>query len=235
MTDALGQNEILSGAALSLAVAAPIGPVSLLCIQRTLAGGVRQGWATGGGIAAAHAFYAAVVVAGLAVVADLIANWTALLQVCGAAFLLRVAVLTVRRPPILLGAPARPVPLRRAFVTGLAWTLGNPTTPLAFMTLAPGFVGPDAADTWRGLLAVAGGAALGSATWWMLLATVAACARSRLSARRLRHVNLVAGAALATFAGLILADAAGWGPGTDRAGSTVAQAGVDDMSIDDTF
>ena len=235
MIGTLGKDAILSGAALSLAVAAPIGPVSLLCIQRTLAGGVRQGWATGGGIAAAHAFYAAVAAAGLAVVADLIADWTALMQVCGALFLLRVAVLTVRRPPVLLGAPARPMPLRRAFATGLAWTLGNPTTLLGFMTLTPGFVEPGAADTWHGLLAVAGGAALGSTAWWMLLATAAACARSRLNARRLRHVNLVAGAALAAFAAVILADAAGWRPGMGHAGNLVAQADADDIGIDDAF
>lgn len=200
--------DLARGAALGVAVAAPIGPTALLCIQRTLACGRLEGMATGYGAATTHTAYAATAAAGLAVVERTAADWQGLLQFCCAAFLLRMAVQTMRRRPILHGAPSPRVRPWRAYATGLAWTLGNPMTLLGFATLTPGILG-DGTRPWQSLPLLAGGVLLGSAAWWTALTVVVASARRRLSARGLRLANLATGAALVVFAILVLARAAG--------------------------
>lgn len=208
--DAACWTDVARGAALGAAVAAPIGPTALLCIQRTLAGGALAGMATGYGAATTHAAYASVAAAGLAVVMDAAAGLDVVLQLCCAAFLLRLAVRTVRRAPVLRGVAASRLRPWQAYASGLAWTLGNPMTLLGFAALTPGILG-DGVHPWESVPFLAGGVLLGSAGWWTALAVLVAAVRSRLSERCLRLANLATGTALGIFALVVLARAAGLG------------------------
>ncbi|MBC7801545.1 MAG: LysE family transporter [Gemmatimonadaceae bacterium] len=191
---------VAHGAALGLAVAAPIGPTALLCIQSTLSGGIVAGLATGYGAATAHVIYASTAAVGLALVADAVAQWSPVLKLGCALFLLRMAVVTARRAPALSRGPRRG--RGRAYATGLTWTLGNPVTLLGFATLTAGVLGQDPYP-WTDIPAIACGVLIGSAGWWTVLATGVAWARPWLDDRALHTANILTGAGLAAFAVLI--------------------------------
>ncbi len=196
---------IARGASLGIAVAAPVGPTCLLCVQRTLASGVRAGLATGYGAATTHMIYGAIAVTGLAISLQAAAHWSAALKACFGVFLLYLAVQSIRRAPGTAAPRTRHV---RAYLTGLSWTLGNPMTVLTFAALAPNLLSENR-DALRDVPLLALGVAAGSAAWWTLVVCVVAWTRQRIDPRILRAANLVTGMALAACAVMVLASAAG--------------------------
>lgn len=191
--------NMMRGALLGFAVAAPIGPTGLLCIQRTIAGGIAPGLATGYGAATTHSVYASIAAAGLGAVAHVLTGWHVLLQFCAGMFLLYMAVTAARLTPSLDAAQQWRIPSGRAYVTGLIWTLGNPMTLLGFFTLTPGILGPSM-PSWESLTLVSAGVLLGSAAWWTTLTLATNHLRKRLNARGLRYLNLVFSSGLLVFA-----------------------------------
>lgn len=205
LTELFLHTMTMRGALLGFAVAAPIGPTGLLCVQRTIAGGIAPGLATGYGAATTHSVYASVAAAGLGVVAHVMSDWHMALQLCASLFLLYMAVKAARHTP-LLNAALRPLPAGRAYITGLMWTLGNPMTLLGFLTLTPGIL-EEGTPSWKILALISLGVLLGSAAWWTTLTLATNLLRRRLSARGLRYVNLIISSALFVFAVSLLASA----------------------------
>jgi threonine/homoserine/homoserine lactone efflux protein len=192
------------GLALGLAVAAPVGPMSLLCIRRTLAGGFAAGLLSGLGVATADALYGAVAAFGLAALTGLLVGQQAALRLAGAVVLVYLGVDTLRARP----APAPAVGgtrLAGLYVSTLALTLTNPTTILSFAalfaSLGPGGDDRDASTAPAMVL----GVFLGSALWWLILTGGIALARRRLTTRLLRSINTLAGLALLVLGLLALA------------------------------
>jgi threonine/homoserine/homoserine lactone efflux protein len=209
-------SSLLHGAALGLAIAAPIGPTALLCIQRTLDSGAFAGMATGYGAATTHVVFASIAAAGLVVLTDQLAatpGVAMLLQILCAAFLFYLAVKTAcrRTPP---PSPARsaerpPRPsLGSSYALGLFWTLGNPMTLLGFAALSPGFLDRQTSVA-HSLPLLAAGVFAGSAGWWTTLALGVALIRTRLGARGLRLANLTTAISLALVAIGVIAQASG--------------------------
>ena len=89
----------LRGLVLGFTIAAAVGPISLLCIRRTLAEGRLVGLASGMGVATADATYGAVAAFGLTAVTDLLVDWRRALGIVGGAFLLWLAWRTFRSVP----------------------------------------------------------------------------------------------------------------------------------------
>ena len=164
---------VLYGQALmvGLAIAAPVGPIGLLCIDRTLRHGPWAGLATGLGAASADGLYASLGALGLTV---LIRQLTALavpLALAGGGFLLWQGLIMLRAPQ---GAPAmangRPASgLVTAYVSALGLTLGNPMTILSFVAIFSGLAGAAGSGGSAAVVMVAG-IVSGSALWWCVLA-----------------------------------------------------------------
>src|SRR5688572_13753593 len=126
---------LLRGLALGLAIAAPVGPISLLCMRRTLTSGFGAGLSSGLGVATADALYGAVAAFGLTVVLDLLVGHRWWLQVVGGLFLCYLGLSTLRSAP---AEPAAPSDARRslqAYASTLALTLTTPMTILSFAAL----------------------------------------------------------------------------------------------------
>lgn len=187
------------GLGLGLAVAAPVGPMSLLCMRRTLANGFAAGLLSGLGIASADAVYGAVAAFGLVAIADILLGHGLWLRLLGGAALLYLGLNTLRaRPAEEAAAPARDGSAG-IYASTLALTLSNPTTILSFAALFAGFgLGAGGRDVTAAVLMVLG-VFLGSALWWLFLTGVLWRVRHRLNARVLRTVNVLAGLALFAF------------------------------------
>jgi threonine/homoserine/homoserine lactone efflux protein len=197
---------LLRGYVLGLTIAAAVGPISLLCIRRTLAEGRLVGLVSGLGVATADATYGAVAAFGLTAITGLLVDWHRALGIVGGLFLLYLAWTTFRAVP---GEAATTTDRRGgllgAFLSTLGLTLTNPMTILSFgaLFLGLGITGGNAA----GATLLTLGVWLGSATWWVILTTVVGAFRSRITPAGLRRVNIVSGLLIGAFAVVALASA----------------------------
>lgn len=195
--------SVLAGAGLGLSIAAPIGPTSMLCVQRTLAGGLATGLATGFGVATVHLTYGTLMAQWGAAFAAATPHLAPLSLVSGTV-LLAFAIRTLRSVPILRDAspPRRSLAATYGSAVGLALT--NPITPVLFMAAMPAAMpvslaatlGPSATP-FPGLVA---GVFLGSLGWWIALNTLVSVLRRHVASRLLDRMNKVAGLLLAAIA-----------------------------------
>jgi threonine/homoserine/homoserine lactone efflux protein len=194
------------GLVLGLAIAAPVGPIGLLTIRRTLAHGFRLGLATGLGAATADTTYGLVAAFGLtAIMSGLVEHADAIRIIGGIALLFlggsgvrrtmehrRLGAAEVSDPPSLIGAWAQTTAL----------TLTNPATILSFIAMFAGIgIVEPGADVLSSLILVLG-VALGSAIWWVFLCGLTKMIRGRLSEGAINAINLVASGSIVVF-GLI--------------------------------
>jgi threonine/homoserine/homoserine lactone efflux protein len=192
------------GLVLGVMVAAPVGPVGLLCIRRTLQYGLLRGFATGFGAAFADGLFSAVAAFGVAAILSLIQAYDATIHVVGGLFLLLVAWHTwhdVLRPPReetgsgkKLGALGAAV---KALTGSFFITLTNPAT--LFGTLAVIATFGALRDRTEAATIVAG-VFLGSSLWWLTLSGGTALIRRRFTEKGVLWLNRVTGLALTPLA-----------------------------------
>ena len=200
---------LAKGFTLGFAIAAAVGPISLLVIRRTLAEGRVVGLASGLGVATADATYGAIAAFGLTAITDVLVDGGRALGLIGGIFLLWLAWKTARAEP----GTAATVTERRgglagAYLSILGLTLTNPMTILSFGAL---FAGSrrDRARTLRESALITLGVFLGSAAWWVVLTTAVGALRSRLTPRWMRAINVASGLVIGAFAVVAIAVALG--------------------------
>ena len=183
------------GFVLGFAVAAVVGPIGMLCIRRTLTGGFAIGFLSGLGAAVADATYASLAAFGISALTSMMVEQRLWLRLLGGLFLLYLGARTLRSAPSAQAATSASVTgLVAAFASTLALTLSNPMTILSFVGIFAGLgVSGDG-----GLLLVLG-VFVGSAAWWLVLASAVAAVRTRLTARVFRAVNGVSGVVIVAF------------------------------------
>ena len=196
------------GFLLGLSIAAVLGPIGLLCVRRTLVGGFAVGFVSGLGAATADASYAAIAGFGVSAVAALLVDQRLWLRVVGGAFLVYLGLRTVGAMPSQRAAEVGATRLVGAYTSTLVLTLSNPMTILSFAGVFAGIgLGSVSAASIDAALALVLGVFAGSATWWLVLASVTARLRSRLTTRRLRVVNIASGLLILGFGVQALASA----------------------------
>ncbi|HET6469229.1 MAG TPA: LysE family transporter [Geminicoccaceae bacterium] len=198
----------LKGLALGVSVAAPVGPMSLLCMRASLAHGFGAGAASGLGVAAADGAYAAVAAFGVTVIARLLDGIGPWLGLAGGGFLVWFGARTMLRPPAA-GDAAGPRPgLAGSFLATFLLTLANPPTIMFFaaMFAGLGLAAASAGSVGAGALVL--GVFLGSLAWFTALSATIAGAGARLTPAALAWINRLSGLALAAFGLWALARAA---------------------------
>src|SRR5215203_5768530 len=139
---------LLKGMIIGFAIAAPVGPIGVLCIRRTLAEGRTSGFVSGLGAATADAAYGSVAALGLTFVTGLLIGAETWLRLLGGVFLVFLGVRTFLSRPSERPAAARKRHLPGAYASTFVLTLANPATILSFAAifagLGAGSVGGDA-------------------------------------------------------------------------------------------
>jgi threonine/homoserine/homoserine lactone efflux protein len=190
------------GALIGLSVAAPVGPMGVLCIRRTLADGRRAGLATGLGIATADAIYSSIAAFGIAVVAQLLLREALWIRLIGGGFLCYLGVKTALATPAAEAAAETGIGAPAAYGSALGLTLANPTTILSFVAIFAGVGVGGRASASAALLVL--GVLLGSTSWWLILTGAVTLVRTRLTPDMLRWVNRLSGCILLAFGLLAL-------------------------------
>jgi len=191
---------ILRGIAIGFSIAAPVGPIGVLCIRRTLAEGRVVGLATGLGAATADAIYGCMAAFGLTALTDRLVGAGMWIRLVGGAFLLYLGLRTLLAKPGERAAAASGVGLVAAYASTFVLTLTNPMTILSFLAV---FAALGLGSTHPEPLAAVSlvlGVFLGSALWWLGLSAVVSMLRSRFDARGLRWVNIGSGIVIVAFA-----------------------------------
>lgn len=191
---------ILKGLLLGFSIAAPVGPIGLLCIRRTLERGIRSGLASGLGAASADAVYGAIAAAGLTLVADFLAGGQRWLGIFGGAFLLYLGARTFFNQP---SAPAEARDSRSLagdYASTFLLTLSNPMTIFAFIAIFSGFGAPASGAFRFSAFLLVLGVFSGSAFWWLTLSVLVNFLRQRLDARLLVIINKAAAVLIIAFA-----------------------------------
>ena len=191
---------LLKGIGVGFAVAAPVGPIGLLCIRRTLTQGRGTGIATGLGAASADAVYGFLVAAGFAATGILM-NYASPLAIGGGVLIAILGLMSIRN--FLRSANSSDTPKKTAtssgvytaFATTFVLTLSNPMTILAFVGLVAG-LGASAASNPSAPYWLVLGVFLGSALWWLILVHGALAAKSRVTSAATRWFDLGSGVVL---------------------------------------
>jgi len=194
----VGLETLLRGLLIGFSIAAPVGPIGVLCIRRTLADGRVMGLAVGLGAAAADAVYGAIAGFGLTAVSSLLVRQQWVLRLIGGLFLCYLGVRTFLASPARDAAQAGGASLLGAFTATFGLTLANPATILSFVAVFAG-LGIAGAGSWREATVLVAGVFLGSALWWLMLSGAVGALRSRLDLRALRWINRASGLVLLAF------------------------------------
>ena len=188
---------LLRGFALGFAVAASPGPISFLCLRRTLLRGRLYGLVSGLGIATADGLYAAVAAFGFAAVAAIAGGRRPLALIGGVVLIaLGARILLERRRDVSEAATTTRAGLAWAYLSTLGLTITNPATILSFAALAA-TLGLSPGGGLARPAALVGGVLLGSAAWWCVLAFGASLLRARLTPAVIRGVSVFSGVAIA--------------------------------------
>ncbi len=194
---------LLAGVLLGLSVAAPVGPMGLLCINRTLARGFVAGLVIGAGIATGDALYGALAASGTGLLARTLVAWQAPLRWAGGAFLIWLGIRAWRQAGgIRMARHMGRASLAGAYVAAVGLTLTNPSTILSFVA-AFGALGVAAAT--GGALTLVAGVFLGSALWWVVLCGVVAWARHAVTPRAMLWIDRLSAGILVAFGAAALA------------------------------
>jgi threonine/homoserine/homoserine lactone efflux protein len=183
----------VQGIIIGLTLALPVGPLSLLCIQRAVTDGRLHGIVSGIGIATADSFYAAVVFLGLTLISGMILAQQSLFRLIAGIVLLLIGMkVFVTLPPV---AKTRPEPesYLKDYLTTAAIGFANPLTIIFFLAILPAF-GVVFLGASQALAAeFVAGVFCGSTVWWVILCGSIGSFRSRLSVDNLRLINKISG------------------------------------------
>jgi threonine/homoserine/homoserine lactone efflux protein len=193
----------LQGLLLGFSIAAPVGPIGVLCIRRTLADGRLTGFLSGLGAASADMLYGAIAAFGLTAIMDLLVGFQFWLRAGGGLFLLYLGVRTFLAKPAPTSALARSTGLFSAYASTFLLTVTNPMTVLAFLGMFSAILPADGASS---PLALVLGVFLGSALWWITLSGLVGLVREKFTPAWMQWVNRISGAVIVTFAVFTLAE-----------------------------
>lgn len=195
---------LFKGVMIGFAIAAPVGPIGLLCIRRTLADGRTVGLVTGLGAATADTLYGFIAGFGLTFISNLIISQQVWFRAVGGLFLCYLGFKTFFSRPAEQPAAAKGNGLVGAYASTFFLTLTNPMTILSFAAV---FAGMGITST-RGDYISAGvlvlGVFIGSALWWLLLSGGVSILQAKFNLRELKWVNRISGALIMSFGLYIL-------------------------------
>jgi threonine/homoserine/homoserine lactone efflux protein len=187
----------LRSVGIGFAIAAPIGPVGLMCIRKALADGRSAAWVAGLGAALADTVFGAAVGLGLGAVAHFLQGHAATLKILGGLFMIAIGIHTWRAAAVALEpAEGKGPGVLRDFLSTFAITITNPGTMLGvsgvFVAMGAAARPVDMAQSWQ----LVAGVFCGSALWWAMLTEMTVLVRARFTPERMRLFNHISGALL---------------------------------------
>ena len=192
-------SRLFRGIVIGFSIAAPVGPIGVLCIRRTLAEGRLSGLVSGLGAATADAIYGCIAGFGLTFISNIFVQQQVWFRLIGGAFLCYLGLKTLLTKPTEQAAPAEGKGLVGAYASTFFLTLTNPLTILSFAAVFAGLGVADASRSYVSASVLVLGVFTGSALWWLVLSGSVGLFRTRFNPRGLHWVNRISGIIITGF------------------------------------
>jgi threonine/homoserine/homoserine lactone efflux protein len=194
-------NYLIKGFLIGFAIAAPVGPIGVLCIRRTLANGRLIGFLSGLGAATADMLYGSVAAFGLTIVQEILTGQRFWFRLIGGLFLLYLGIRTLLSKPVEIAANTKSSGngLMDAYLSTVFLTLTNPATIISFSVIFAGLGFANTNGNYFSAAFLVCGVFLGSASWWLTLSTGIGFLRARFTPDWMIWVNRIAGAVIMAF------------------------------------
>ena len=192
---------MLKGIVVGLLVSVPLGPIGVLCIQRTLNKGRLSGFISGLGASVADTIFALIAGFGLTIIINFVREQHLYFQIVGGLVVLYIGL------RIFYTNPVKQLKLQRLNKTRLSqdfWsvfllTLSNPMAIFLFIGIMAAInIANDRLNFFQLILLLAGILA-GSVTWWFILSSIANKFRKRIRLRNIWWLNKITGTAIFIF------------------------------------
>jgi threonine/homoserine/homoserine lactone efflux protein len=195
----------IQGIVIGLTLAVPIGPISLLCIQRTIADGRLHGVISGLGVSTADSFYAAITVLGLTFISSLIVAHQYLFRSLAGVILVLIGIRVFMLVPAGVSEKSENDTYFKDYLSMVAIAIANPMTLIFFLVILPGFGVIIQESAFLPATGFVVGVFFGSAIWWIILCGSIGSVRSRISVKNLGLINRISGVLISCFgAGMLI-------------------------------
>ena len=198
---------LIKGMIIGFSIAAPVGPIGILCIQRTLSYGNIQGLVTGLGAATADAVYGFIAAFGLTFISDFLVDQSIWFRIIGGLFLCYLGLRTFSKKPSSQNVSLKNSNAFSAYGTTFFLTLTNPMTILFFAGVFAGLGVVSKSIHYAAASLMVIGVFVGSAIWWLLLSGATGIFRHRISQGKLALVNRISGIVILAFGAAALVSA----------------------------
>lgn len=187
---------LLKGLLVGFSIAAPVGPIGVLCIRRSLTYGRITGFISGLGAATADAIYGCIAGFGLSFISNFLVSQQIVFKILGGLFLCYLGLKTFLEKPKT--EPVTSTQTAGVFASTFLLTLTNPMTILSFLAIFAG-LGLAAATHYLDAIILVIGVFLGSASWWLLLASGVSLFREKFNTQILKGINRISGIIILVF------------------------------------
>lgn len=191
--------HFFKGLIIGLSVAAPVGPIGLLCIQRTLNKGRKSGFFSGLGAATADTIYGLIAAFGLTFISNFLISNQTLIRLVGGLFLIYLGIKT------FLSDPARDAAKSNEgnrilddYLSTLFLTITNPMTIMSFLAIFAGLGLGNTKSNFSAVIMVLG-VFSGSALWWFLLSNCVNLFKNKIGTKALKYINMISGSIIIAF------------------------------------
>ncbi len=192
-------NIVVKGIIIGFSIAAPVGPIGVLCIRRTLAEGRLSGLVTGLGAATADAIYGCVAAFGITLVSSFLLDQQDWIRFIGGSFLCFLGLRTIMAQPRKQSTEFRQGSLIGNYVSTFFLTITNPLTILSFAAIFGGLgLGTEMVDYASATMLVLG-VFFGSVSWWFILSGGVSIFRRQVGSQAMTWINRVSGAIIFAF------------------------------------
>jgi len=196
---------LIKGIIIGFSIAAPVGPIGVLCIRRTLTEGRLSGFLSGLGAATADASYGMMAGFGLASISNFLIGQQIWLRIIGGIFLLYLGIKMFITKPSDEEVSSKRHGLIGSYISAFFLTIVNPMTIISFAAVFAGLgIGTIQTDYFSSLILVMG-VFVGSGLWWLTLSSTVHVLGKRFDTKRLGWVNKVSGIIILIFGFIALA------------------------------
>lgn len=196
--------HVIQGILIGLVVAVPVGPLGLLCINRSLMLGPLAGLASGLGVASADALAAGIAALGISFVSDFLSEYQVLLRLIAGIFLCVLGYRISRIEPVGKVPTISTNGLLGAYATTFFLTFSNPVTILSFIAIYAGWHVPTLQGHYLSAVLLMMGVFIGSGVWWLALFTGLTLFRLNISHGFLGWVHRISGVVIVGFGIIVL-------------------------------
>lgn len=190
---------LVKGLVIGFSIAAPVGPIGMLCIRRTLGDGRVAGLLSGLGAATADAIYGCIPGFGVVFVSTILLTQQVWLRLVGGVFLCYLGARTFLASPEERISATNPLGLAGIYLSTFFLTLTNPMTIISFAAIFAALGVGNTSGSYISAVTLVVGVFVGSALWWLILSSIVSLFRSKLKPGWLKWVNRLSGLVILGF------------------------------------